>query len=481
MNEPNSADPKSHLRRVLGFWDVLLFNIAAVLGPRWIAAAAHNGTSSMSLWVLAAIGFFLPMAFVIIELSTRFPHDGGLYVWTKEAFGEFHGFVAGWTYWVYTFFYFPGLLLASAAMCAYIGGPRTAFLASNRPYLLWASLALLFIAVFFNIIGSHIGKWLQNAGGVGTYVPLVMLVGLGGYIWITRGSQTHFTVANMTPTWNWNTVNFWPQIAFAFTGLELCSMMSEEVRNPHRDFPRAIVGSGALIALIYIAGTFAVLAMLPADSVDPKSGVFQALTAGSTMLRIGAFGMIAALLVSAGNAGGIGTTVAGVSRIPFVVGIDRYMPAAFGKIHPKWRTPWISILVQALISAAILLVIQVNETANGAYQILVDAGSILYFIPLIYMFAAAIKLAYRPDRAASDRVALIPWGKFGVWLACLLGIAVVTGGIVLSMIPPGEAEHKWIFETKLICGTVFSVLLGLTLYWRGARAKAREAALVIEQ
>jgi hypothetical protein len=123
----------------------------------------------------------------------------------------------------------------------------------------------------------------------------------------------------------------------------------------------------------------------------------------------------------------------------------------------------------------------VNETANGAYQILVDAGSILYFIPLIYMFAAAIKLAYRPDRAASDRVALIPWGKFGVWLACLLGIAVVTGGIALSMIPPAEAEHKWIFEMKLVCGTVFSVLLGLTLYWRGARAKAREAALVVEQ
>jgi glutamate:GABA antiporter len=462
----------------MGFWDVLLFNIAGVLGPRWIAAAAHNGTSSISLWALAAVFFFLPTAFVIIELSTRFPSEGGLYVWCKEAFGEFHGFIAGWTYWVYTFFYFPGLLMASAAMCAYIGGPRTAFLAQDRPFLLIGSLVLLFVAVHLNIIGLHVGKWLQNAGGIGTYVPLMMLVGLGGYLWLTHGARTHFTLSNMMPVWNWGTVNFWPQIAFAFTGLELVSMMSEEVRDPHRTFPRAILSSGLLIALIYIAGTFAVLAMVPADAVDPKSGVFEALTAGSTMLRIGVYGVVAAVLVTAGNAGGVGTTVAGVARIPFVVGIDRYMPAAFGNIHPKWKTPWVSILVQALISGVILLVIQLNETANSAYQILVDAGTILYFIPLLYMFAAVIKLAYRADRGAQGvlrNASLIPGGKLGVWTMGLLGAAVVIGGIVLSMIPPGEAEHKWLFEVKLVAGTVGAIAVGLILYYRGARAKAREA------
>src|SRR5438876_10795727 len=100
----------------MGFWDVLLFNIATVLGPRWIAAAAHNGTSSISLWVMAATFFFLPMALIINELSSRFPEEGGLYVWSKEAFGDFHGFVAGWNYWIYTVFYFPGLLLASVSM-----------------------------------------------------------------------------------------------------------------------------------------------------------------------------------------------------------------------------------------------------------------------------------------------------------------------------------------------------------------------------
>src|SRR5271169_5760148 len=131
----SAANPRNQLRREMGFWDVLLFNIATVLGPRWIAAAAHNGTSSVSLWVLAAVLFFLPTALVISELSTRFPEEGGLYMWSKEAFGDFHGFVAGWTYWVYTVFYFPGLLFASAAMTAYVGGSGTAWLAENRTYL----------------------------------------------------------------------------------------------------------------------------------------------------------------------------------------------------------------------------------------------------------------------------------------------------------------------------------------------------------
>lgn len=476
MSEQGPSDARKQLRRVMGLWDVLLFNIAAVLGPRWIAAAAHNGTSSIGLWVLAAFLFFLPTAFVVMELSTRFPEEGGLYEWSKHAFGEFHGFVTGWTYWIYTFFYFPGLLMASAAMCAYVGGSSAGWLAQDRAFLIAGSAVMLFVAVLLNIIGLNIGKWLQNAGGVGTYVPLLMLLGMGAYLWHAQGSVSDFSGRNMLPAWDWRTVNFWPQIAFAFTGLELCSMMSEEIHEPRKTFPRAILGSGALIAIAYIAGTFAVLAMLPAETVDPKSGVFQALAAGSTRLGIAFFGIIAAILVTAGNAGGVGTTVAGVARVPFMVGIDRYLPAAFGKIHPRWRTPWVSILVQAGVSGTILLLIQVNETANSAYQILVDAAVILYFIPFLYMYAAVIKLAYRPDRAAGGKALLIPGGKFGVWVAGLLGFAVVLLGIVLSFIPPAEAPSKWLFEVKLIGGTVCAVLLGLVLYWRGARAKAREAA-----
>ena len=459
----------------MGFWDVLLFNIATVLGPRWIAAAAHNGSSSISLWVLVAVLFFIPMAMVINELSSRYPEEGGLYVWAKEAFGDFHGFVAGWTYWIYTDFYFPGLLLASAAMSGYAAGSSGAALAQDRTFLLAGSFVLLAVAVILNIIGLNVGKWLQNAGGVMTYIPLLLLVGVGAAVWFSFGSATHFTWGNMLPRWNWETVNFWPQILFAFAGLELVSAMSDEIRDAQRTLARAIWGSGVAIAIIYIIGTFAVLVIMQSASVDPKSGVYQALAIGSEALKFGLIGMIAAFLVTFGNAGGVGTTVAGLSRVPFIVGVDRYMPAAFGKLHTKWRTPYVAILVQAVITLVLLVLSNVNETISGAYQILVDAATILYFIPFLYMYAAVMKLAGRKDRHENPHAVLIPGGKSGVWIAGGLGFLITLGGIALSFVPPGESANKFVFSLKLIGGTFGAIAFGLILYYRGAREKSRES------
>jgi amino acid transporter len=467
-------DATSQLRREMGFWDVLLFNIAAVLGPRWIAAAAHNGTSSLSLWALAAVFFFVPTALVITELSTRYPAEGGLYIWTREAFGDFHGFVAGWSYWVYSFFYFPGLLVASTAMAAYIGGAGRSHLTNDVHFLLAGSLLLLGVAVALNIVGLNIGKWLQNAGGVGTYAPLLILIAVALAVYLRHGSQVHITWRSTLPVWNFDTVNFWSQIAFAFTGMELVCAMSEEVRDPKRTFPRAILGSGVLIAVIYILGTLAAMVLVTPATLDPKSGVFQAITSGSNILGIGIVGVIAALLVTVGNAGGVGTTVAGVARVPFAVGIDSYLPAFFGKIHPRWRTPYISILIQAAISAVILVLAQTNETVNGAYQVLVDAAIILYFLPFLYMYAAAIKLAYRKDREQSSGAVLIPGGRGGVWLVGLLGFSICLLSMALSMIPPGETTNKGVFELKLLGGTGLAILIGLALYWRSKAKRRRQ-------
>ena len=448
---------------------MLLFNIATVLGPRWVASAAHNGTSSLSLWVLAALLFFFPSALVIVELSTRFPTEGGLYVWTKEAFGDFHGFVCGWCYWVYTIFYFPGLLLASVAMSVYIGGPKAAWLADNRTYLIAASLILLAIAMGLNLVGLHIGKWLQNAGGVGTYVPLIMLVVVGGIIWMRHGSLTHYTWSNSLPHIDFGTINFWSQIAFAFTGLELVCAMSEEVHDPQRTFPRAVFASGVLIAAIYILATLALLAMIPAATVNVQNGVFQALGTGSAALGIAFVGVIAALLVTVGNAGGVGSTVAGVARVPFAVGLDRYLPEAFGKLHPKWRTPYVAILVQGAISGVILLISQINETMRGAYETLVSAAILLYFLPFLYMYASVIRLAFRPDRRQNPRAVLIPGGTVGVIVAGGLGFLITALAMVLSLFPSEDVSSVRLWFIRLTTFTVGSVFFGLVLYARGAR------------
>ncbi len=169
-----------------------------------------------------------------------------------------------------------------------------------------------------------------------------------------------------------------------------------------------------MIAFMYIVGTFAILSLAPAGDLDPKSGVFHAITLGSVALKIGFVGIIAAVLVSVGNAGGVGSTVAGIARVPFVVGIDRYLPEAFGKIHPKWKTPYISILVQAVVSGIILLLSQIkSETVQAAYQMLIDAAIILYFIPFLYMFAAVVKACRSQGSQTDEHAVLIPGGMPG--------------------------------------------------------------------
>jgi amino acid transporter len=477
QQKPAAFDPcqaTTLLRKEMGLLDVVLFNIAAVLGPRWIARAAHVGETSLTMWVVAALFFFVPTALVISELATRYPHEGGLYAWTKEAFGDFHGFVAGWFYWMYTILYFPGLLMASMAMSVYIGGPKFAYLADEKwHYLIPASLGLLAVASILNLVGLNIGKWLQNAGGVSTYVPLVMLVVIAAAVnFYHRGSVIPVNWNSLKPTFDLGTLNFWTSIAFAFTGMELVCTMCEEVREPRKTFRRATYISAFLIAIIYVLATLSVITLIPSADVNTQNGAFQAISHGSGILGFAWLGVVAAALVTVGNAGGVGATVAGAARVPFVAGIDRYLPEAFARLHPKWRTPHIAIIVQALLSAALLIISNFGQNIAAAYEILINATVVVYFIPFLYMYAAAIKLAYRKDRDAHQDAALIPGGKTGVWIAGSLGFVVTFLSIVLAFIPSMDVENKPLYVIEIVVGTLVAAGLGVMLYRRGARVKA---------
>ena len=106
------------LRRTLGFRDLVLFYLVTTFSLRWIATAAAAGPSALVIWVIAALGLFVPLVFTVLELSSRYPDEGGMYVWSKRAFGPFAGFITGWTYWATNLPYFPGLLYFAAANVA---------------------------------------------------------------------------------------------------------------------------------------------------------------------------------------------------------------------------------------------------------------------------------------------------------------------------------------------------------------------------
>jgi glutamate:GABA antiporter len=450
------------LRRVLTLRDLVLFNLVAVIGLRWLATSAKAGPAALVLWALAALLFFVPQGLAVVELARRYPDEGGIYAWTKRALGDGHGFLCGWCYWICNVMYYPNLLISTAVIGTYIVGQGETGLSSSWPYILTVTLGTLWLAVWLNIVGLSTGKWLQNIGGIGTYIPGVMLV-LFGAIWMTRGvpSANPWHARDFIPDLtDLGSLNLWASIAFAFAGLELSSSMGDEVKDANRTLPRSVLISAPLIAVVYILGTGALLWLVPVGEMNIVSGFLQGIARGAEHASPSLWWLtpMAAALYTIGNVGGVGAWLSGPARVAFVIGLDRYFPPAFGRVHPKWGTPYVAILVQAVLAtlALLLSVLGRGTSVETVYLILLDTQLLIYFIPFVYLFISLIVLRAREDRGSVAGAALVG--------GC--GALVTLFAMVIATIPPSGTENGMLFFVKVVGGAALFIGIGGALYWR---------------
>jgi len=443
-------EPPRSLRRELGLRDLVLFNIAAVASIRWLATAAHIGPGSLALWAGAAVFFFVPLALSVTGLTARFPEEGGIYNWTAHSFGDWHGFLCGWCYWLSNLFYFPNLLVAGVGTALYAGGREYAALAENRFVVVTASLMVLWLVLATNLVGLRVGKWTQNLGALATCAAGAGLIAAGAAALARHGVATRLDVL---PAWNWSSLNFWSQIAFAFGGLELGAIMSGEIRDPRRTVRRAAWISGLAIAGFYVLGTLAILVLLPPERVSVVTGLAQAGEAAAGRLGIFWIAPVLAALIALGFAGQFGAWMSGGARLAFVIGLDRYLPASFARLHPRWGTPHVALLTQGIACTVFLVVMQLGENLRTAYQLLVDMTVITYFIPFLYLFATAWKHGHR-------------WSG-------LSGAAVTAAGLAFSFVPPAGASSVWLFEVKLVASCAVLLAFGKAFFARGRRLARR--------
>jgi glutamate:GABA antiporter len=463
------------LVRALKLRDLVLFNLVAVLGLRHLGTTAKFGPGSLLMWLIAAVFFFIPQGLAVIELSSRFPKEGGIYFWTKRALGEGHGFLCGWCYWINNVLYYPNLLISAAVIATFIFGKSGSGLSDSWAYVLPVTLAALWIAVLINIVGVGAGKWLQNAGGVGTYIPGLVLISLGVYGAMTAHPANELSVATLKPDLNnLPALNLLASIAFAFAGLELASTMGDEVENPRRNLPRSIFLSAPLIAIAYILGTAAVLWQLPNRDTNVVSGFLQAIKAGADHLSPMLWWLtpLCAALYSIGNLGSVGAWLIGPARVAFVIGLDRYFPKAFGAVHPRWHTPYVAILVQASLATVFLLlsVLGKGTDIEDVYLILLDTQILIYFIPYLYLFI--VFLIQRRGAENASEVVLAPGGSIGGWFIGLSGMVVTLFAMIIATIPPPETGNALLFRIKVIGGALGFIVIGGLIYWR-ARLKGR--------
>ncbi len=454
------------LPRVLTLRDVVLFNITAIVGLRHLQTAAQFGPASILLWLVALFVFFLPSAAAVRELAEIDPRSGGLYRWSERAFGGRHGFLAGWSYWVSNLVYFPALLVSTAAIAAYAGGVAgAAQLGANPAFVGAVSLGCLWVALGANLVGLRTGRWLPNIGAYGTWIPAGILILLAGWAFATHGSATAFTHGLLPARFNYELVNFFATITFAFAGLELAPTMGDEIRDPVATLRRGVILSGLLIAAIYILGSVAVLVALPAEQVSVTNGVPQVVAALSGILGfrwLVPAAAVVALLIALGNLGGVGAWLGGSARLPFAAGIDRALPPAFSRIHPRWQTPYVALLVQGGIATVFVVLGLLGATVRDAYVALSSATVILYFVPYLYLFGAYLRLR----RERSPRTAFLGWAGFGT----------VLFSIGVSLVPPA-VESALTFEAKVVGGVAAFLLLG---WWLAGRGVSRRTAIAGE-
>ena len=337
-------------------------------------------------------------------------------------------------------------------MASYMFGATGIKYSENPSYAIPVTLTALWIAFVANLLGLRVGKWPTILGGGSTYIVAALLCVFALIIAWRFGSATHF---QFLPDPSLSNLNFWSQIALAMTGLELAPILGGEIHDPSKSVPRAAWISGFGCAGFYIAGTAALLALLPASRISPMTGLAQAGNEAGTRLGANWLTPCFALLITLGVIGQLSTYIAGNTRLPFALGLDHYLPPVFARLHPRWHTPHVSILTQGVLSSLLLLLMELGENLRAAYQILVDMVVIATLIPFVYIFASGF--------------------KFGRRWAGTTGAAISLAAVILSAVPPPGVASTWLFELKVVGGTVLLALLGRVIF---VRSKASSKALV---
>ena len=442
------------LRKSLSFRDVFLFLVTAGVNLQWVATAAASGPSVMVVWLIGLVAMTLPLSWCTIRLAAAHPDEGGLYVWSRKAFGEAGGFLCGWIYWMTNLPYFPGVLYFAAGNGLFLAGERFRHLSSDRGYFIVFSLLALALATWMNLAGLSVAKRLNNLGAHARWVGGILLIGLGAAAWWNFGSMTPFDPASLTPRFNLQALVFWSTIAFALTGLESVSFMGGEIHDARRVVPRAIAAAVPLIFVLYYLGTAAVLVALPPGEVSGLQGVIEAVSAIESRLGLHGVTVVMAGILLLHSLGSVGAWLGAVARIPYVAGIDRFLPQGFARLHPRWGTPHVAILTQAIVTVVFIVIGQAGTSVKGAYEVLVGMMVVIYMLPFLFLYGAALRLPL--DRTTAARA--LTRGL------ALLGLFTVTAAIGLAMVPAADEPNKVLAVLKIAGSTLVMVGSGVLVY-----------------
>lgn len=451
-------------QRVLGVFVLAMMNVALIASLRGLPQMAVYGLGSIFFYLLVSLTFLVPVSLVSAELATGWPQTGGVYIWVKEAFGERQGFLAIWLQWIENVIWYPTQLSFTAGALAYIFTPE---LADNRFYMVAVILVVYWGSTFANFRGMKTSGAISTVGAVaGTIFPGVVLI-LVGIVWLLKGSpsQMSFAAGNLVPDMgNLDNLVFAAGAFLTFAGMEVSAVHAQEVKNPQRDYPRAIFLAALISSAVFILATLSIAVIVPKDNINIVYGVMQAFEHFFDTYHLGWMMPVMSLLIAAGAVGMVSTWIIGPSKGLFATSKAGDIPPLFQRTN-KMGVPvnvlWGQGLIVTLLSLLFLLIPSVQES----FWILTALTTQLYTIMYIQMYAAAIKLRYTHPEV--HRAYRVPGGKAGIWIVAGGGVLMALLAIIISFFPPSQLGHSGAGYTLFYISFLFlgiAAMCGLPMY-----------------
>lgn len=452
--------------------------VTSILSLRGLPSEAKFGIQSVFYYIFAAVVFLLPFSLVCAELASTYTRSGGLYRWISEAFGPRWGWTAMYLEWQTIIIWFPTVLMFGAASLAYIFWPESfdARLASNKVYTLIIALAIYWAVTLNSFRGMKASNRVSTLGGLwGTIIPGAILIVLG-VVYVCMGEKIDLTPMPFFPDFaDLSTIVLAASIFLFYGGMEIQAVHINDMRNPARDFPRAVFLSIAIIVIGYAAGTLIIGLVIPSKDIDLLQSLLVAYKRFWNVVGLNWMGNVIALMIMVGVIGQVSALVNGPSTGLMAVAQSGYLPRKLQTVNEKGVNKPILIVAGVFVSV-LTLILLVLPTVESAYQIMSQMATIIYLIMVLMIYAAFIRL--RRTQPGKKRGFRVPGGKFGEWIVCGLGVTGAVAALLLSYLPPSQIQtgSPVVYIGILLSGVGIFVALPLVVYavrkpsWRNPQA-----------
>ncbi len=458
----------SQKKHALTIFSLTMITVGSVDSIRNLPTTALFGSQLIAFFILGALFFLIPTALVSAELASGWPKQGGVYVWVKEAFGKQFGFLAIWLQWISNVIWYPTLLSFVAGTVGYLINPA---LASNAWFLCGVIVSTFWGATLVNLRGMRSSALFSNICALsGLLLPMALIIGLGA-AWVMGGNpvQISFDAQSLLPQWQdhskWVALT---GVMLSFCGIEIATVHANDVENPQRAFPRALVYSVIVMLITLILGSLAIAVVLPQNDINLVAGIMQAFDAICARYHLLWLMPAVALMLVLGGTGSVSNWIIAPTKGLLVAAQDGNLPAMFQRVN-QHDAPKVMLIGQAIIVTVLSALFLFMPSVNGSYWLLTALAAQLYMLMYFMMLAAAIKLRLKaPNHPRAFR---IPGGLAGMCIVAGIGMTGVLTTLVVSFMPPDGIDVGSVlrYESTLIPGLLLMCSPPFIMSWWQSR------------